>query len=210
MKNVLIFDFDGTILDTETPVFEAWKDLYSRFDQVLAMEDYALTIGTDHSQFSPQAELEKRVGSRFDWNEWGPKLKLDYRERIERRPILPDVVDLIDQARQKNWHLAVASSSTSDWVVGHLQRLGLHEKFDFISCADAPQRPKPAPDVYLRVLNHFEISSDAAIALEDSPNGAKAAIAAGIRCYGIPNPSTKLLDFPKECLKVKSLKEVLL
>jgi beta-phosphoglucomutase-like phosphatase (HAD superfamily) len=86
--------------------------------------------------------------------------------------------------------------------------LGLREHFDFLSCADLPARPKPDPCVYLKALEMLEVPASKAIAIEDSPNGAMAALAAGIYCIGVPNSITATLTFPAECKLVGDLEDI--
>jgi putative hydrolase of the HAD superfamily len=68
-----------------------------------------------------------------------------------------------------------------------------------------PLRPKPATDVYDRVLAVLEVAANEAVAIEDSPNGATAALKAGIACVGVPNTMTSLFDFPAGIKRVASL-----
>ena len=92
----------------------------------------------------------------------------------------------------------------------HLRRLGLDRFVDFISCADPPLRPKPATDVYDRALAALQVAANEAVAIEDSPNGATAALKAGIPCIGVPNTMTSLFDFPAGIKRVASLEDVTL
>ena len=67
-------------------------------------------------------------------------------------------------------------------VIPHLERLGLRQGFQFISCAENGCPPKPEPDVYLRALKSLAVSPQEALAIEDSPNGVIATQRAGIKC----------------------------
>ena len=100
---------------------------------------------------------------------------------------------------------AVASSSSRAWVTSHLSRLGLLESFDYLRCGDEVKRKKPDPELYLDVLKHFEITGDEAIVLEDSPNGVRAAQAAGIFCVAIPNVVTGQLPLDHADLRLASM-----
>ena len=84
--------------------------------------------------------------------------------------------DLLVDGRARGLGLAVCSSSTPRWVVGHLERLGLADLFDHVQCRDrAELRAKPAPDLYLAACAALEVRPDEAIAFEDSRNGMLAA-----------------------------------
>ena len=106
--------------------------------------------------------------------------------------------------------LAVASSSSHEWVDTHLTRLGLYQQFDKIICReDVPAgRTKPKPDLYLKALEQLAVRADEALVFEDSPNGVEAANIAGIAVVVAPNPTTSLLPFKGDYLKVKSLADL--
>jgi beta-phosphoglucomutase-like phosphatase (HAD superfamily) len=104
----------------------------------------------------------------------------------------------------------VASSSTRDWVSGHLDRLGILGRFDCVRCRDDVTNAKPAPDLYIAVLDCLGVSASEALAIEDSPNGVIAAKRAGMRCVAIPNSITSRLDLSAADLVLRSLAEVTL
>jgi len=88
----------------------------------------------------------------------------------------------------------VASSSHHRWVDGHLARLGLLDSFEAVLCAGDVPRAKPFPDLYQAACDALGVSPSVALALEDSPNGIRAAKDAGLYCIAIPNPMTSRLD----------------
>ena len=122
--------------------------------------------------------------------------------------LLPGVVQHIDQARALGLKVGVASSSTSEWVRGHLARLGILEKFDCLRCRDDVANAKPEPDLYIAVLDCLGVKPSEAIAIEDSPNGVTAAKRAGLRCVAIPNSITARLDLSSADVLLGSLAEI--
>jgi len=106
--------------------------------------------------------------------------------------------------------VGVASSSTRDWVRGHLERLGILDSFDCLRCRDDVASAKPEPDLYLAVLECVGVLAAEAIAIEDSPNGVLAAKRAGMRCVAIPNSITARLDLGRADLILDSLADVTL
>ena len=131
-----------------------------------------------------------------------------YLDSVSEQTILPGVLDFMDQADAAQLKLAVASSSPENWVRGHLTRLGLTDRFQTIKTADDVAKTKPAPDLFLAVLNEFQIKAEEAIVFEDSPNGILAADAAGIACVAIPNPLTSQLKFEQASLRLASLEDL--
>jgi len=189
----LVFDFDGLILDTEEPVYRSWLEVYQAHGQDLPFERWVEIVGSTTARFHPQHHLEERLGRPL------PQEVLDRRvvrrtELVLAKQLLPGVVELADEARRSGLLLGVASSSTAEWVKGHLDRLGILDRFDCVRCRDDVANAKPAPDLYLAVLDCLGVDPAHAVAIEDSPNGITAARRAGMRCVAIPNSITAKLD----------------
>ena len=205
----IVFDFDGLILDTEEPIYRSWLEVYQAHGEDLPFERWIQIVGSTTTAFHPQHHLEERLGRPL------PQEVLDRRigrrtEMILSQALLPGVAQRIDEAREMGLRLAVASSSTQDWVRGHLERLGIVDRFECIRCRDAVAHAKPEPDLYLAVLECLGVPAADAIAVEDSPNGVAAAKKAGLRCVAIPNAITRHLDLGQADLVVESLADVTL
>jgi HAD superfamily hydrolase (TIGR01509 family) len=205
----LVFDFDGLILDTEGPIYDSWLEVYEAHGVGLPFELWVKTVGSSNQAFHPQHHLEEHLGR--------PLTQEVIDRRVERRvelvlaqPLLPGVARLVDEARAAGLKVGVASSSSRDWVNGHLERLGLLDLFDCIRCRDDVDRVKPEPDLYLAVVDCLGVPASEAVAIEDSPNGIAAAKRAGLLCIAIPNPITAGLDLGAADLRLGSLAEVTL
>ncbi len=204
MIRALIFDFDGLIVDTEEPIYRSWLEVYAAHGQELPFDRWVQTVGSTNQAFHPQQHLEEKLGHPL------PEQVLQRRvarrtELVLAQPLLPGVVDLVDAARSADLRLGVASSSTREWVAGHLGRLGILERFDCLRCRDDVLHAKPEPDLYIAVLDCLGLAPGEAVAIEDSPNGIAAAKRAGLRCIAIPNPITARLDLSEADLLVESL-----
>ncbi len=209
MIRAIVFDFDGLILDTEEPVYRSWLEVYQAHGEELPFERWIQIVGSTTTGFHPQHHLEERLGRAL------PKEVLDRRigrrtELVLAQKLLPGVVSQIDQAKAMGLKVGVASSSTAEWVRGHLARLGILEKFDCLRCRDDVSRAKPEPDLYLAVLDCLGITAAEAFAIEDSPNGVMAAKRAGLRCVAIPNSITAQLDLSGADVVLRSLAEITL
>lgn len=209
MIRAIIFDFDGLILDTEEPIYRSWLEVYEAHGEDLPFERWVKIVGSTTEVFHPQHHLEERLGR--------PLSQEVIERRIGRRTelilaqqLLPGIVQHIDAARSMGLKLGVASSSTRDWVSGHLDRLGILGRFDCVRCRDDVTSAKPAPDLYIAVLECLGVSASEAVAIEDSPNGVIAAKQAGIRCVAIPNNITASLDLSHADLVLRSLSELTL
>jgi putative hydrolase of the HAD superfamily len=207
MLRAVIFDFDGTILDTESPTFHAWQRVYDAHGEVLTFEEYSAVIGTDYNAFDPRRTLEERCGRRLDWIRLDAERRSACLEVICGQSPLPGISRLLEEANELKLRCAVASSSPAEWVEGHLARIGLLKWFDFISCAENGCPPKPSPEVYLRALRELDVAAREALAIEDSPNGLRAAQRAGIRCVIVPNQMTRRMPFPERVRVFESLEQ---
>jgi HAD superfamily hydrolase (TIGR01509 family) len=122
--------------------------------------------------------------------------------------VLPGVIDYLDSAEDLGLSLAIASSSPENWVRGHLARLGLYDRFDAIKTADDVKRTKPDPELYFAALNALGVQASEAIVFEDSPNGIRAAKAAGIFAVAVPNKLTAQLKLQEADMRMDSLADL--
>ncbi len=208
MIHALIFDFDGLILDTETPEVQAWRKIYSEYGLPFPQDEWGKIVGGyGISNFDAAEHLRDQAGDAIQLDDLRARQRSESDAQTLRQPILPGVVDLIRDAKHRAIRLAVASSSPHSWVDTHLSRLGLARHFDRVICADdvAPGRTKPNPDLFIRALHELRVAADEAIVFEDSPNGVKAAKSAGIFVVAVPNPTTSLLKIDGADLILKSL-----
>lgn len=203
----LVFDFDGLILDTEEPVYRSWVEVYEAHGETLPFERWVQIVGSTTIEFHPQRHLEERLGRPLTQE------ALDRRigrrtEMILAQDVLPGILQYTDDATALGLKLGVASSSTSDWVTGHLERLGILGRFGCIRCRDHVTHAKPAPDLYIAVLDCLGVSPSESLAVEDSPNGVIAAKQAGMLCVAIPNSITSKLDLSHADLVLRSLSDL--
>jgi HAD superfamily hydrolase (TIGR01509 family) len=205
----LIFDFDGLILDTEMPDYVSWQGVYREHGTELPLEDWASIIGGKaESDFDPYDRLEELTHQKVDREAIWIKRRKDYIEHLESQPILPGVQAYLRDAKEMGLKLGVASSSPENWVMGHLTRLGLIEKFDAVCTADDVENTKPDPALFTLTAEKMGILPDEVIVLEDSPNGILGAKRAGMFVVAVPNPLTQQLDLSHADLVLNSLEEL--
>ena len=204
---LIVFDFDGLILDTEAPVYDAWQEIYGEHGHALSFDKWATCIGTADT-FDPCIDLASLVGRALDAEALRQRHRARTDDLIAARAVLPGVREYIAEAGQLGLALGVASSSSRGWVDGHLRRLGLREAFSVVRCADDVPRVKPDPALYLAVLAAAGVGPRDAVALEDSPNGVLAAKRAGLTCVAVPNPLTARLDLGAADLCLASLADL--
>ena len=195
MLKGLIFDFDGLIVDTETVIYETWKQVYEDNGQSLKLSEYKQCVGSDFTQFDPSKELEKRCGKKFDWNRINQQRERIIREKLETQKARPGIIDFLEEANKIGLKMAIASSSSKGWVLGWVEKLKIKNYFEQFFNRDDVERIKPAPDLFLSSCEALNIKTSEALVLEDSENGLKAATSAGIRCAIVTNKITESGDF---------------
>ncbi len=194
LPKAVVFDFDGLILDTEWPIYEMVAATFAEYEVALAVEQWVDVVGLadDREWFTricrgvhvviDQADFERRYRAR------------DRSAREQLQP-LPGVVELIDDVAAHAIPLAIASSSPSEWVTTHLERVGLLDRFAAVRGFEHTGVGKPAPDVYVAACAALDVAPGEAIAIEDSAHGVAAARAAGLRCVAVPNRITRHSQF---------------
>lgn len=208
----LLFDFDGLIIDTETSEYEATAAVFADHGLELSRDLWISFIGrVDHPHWADL--LAEGLGRELDDRE---AVIADRRARsavaIAREPIRPGIVALLDEAEAAGVPVAVASSSPRYWVEGHLDRIGLRPRFDAIATRDdvAEGRAKPWPDLYLLAAERLGADPARCVAIEDSPAGVEAGVAAGCTTVAVPAGMTVALDFGPAHLIVPDLAAVAL
>jgi HAD superfamily hydrolase (TIGR01509 family) len=209
LLKALIFDFDGLILDTETPEMEAWHKIYQDHGALFSVQAWGQIVGgAGVTNFEPAQHLESLLGHPIDRESVRQQARRLSDAAILQQPVLPGARGLLAEARERAFKLAIASSSPHDWVDNHLKRLDMFACFDAILCADDVTRTKPDPGLFLAALQALQVQSKEAVVFEDSPNGILAANLAGIFSVAVPNPLTIQLDIGKADLILHSLEQV--
>lgn len=201
MIRALVFDFDGLIIDTETPLIDAWATMHARAGLEYPRDDAHRFVGRVDFDFNP-------------WTAFGPdadREALDAehrrlaREIVSRQSLLPGVLPLLRQARAAGLKLGVASNSSHRHVDGHLARLDLPPLFDVTCCREDVAVGKPDPALYRAVVGLLGVAPEEAVAFEDSTAGTQSARNAGLWVVAVPNPSTCDHDFSAAHLVLSSL-----
>jgi HAD superfamily hydrolase (TIGR01509 family) len=202
----VVLDFDGLIVDTETPIFEAWLEAYGRRGRSIGLEEWQHALGT-HGGFDPLEHLASLLGGTLDREAVLAEVKAATAKGCEGRPLLPGVEALLRDARGLCLGRAVASSSSCGWVDGWLRRHGIRDLLDVVVARDDVRRVKPDPELFLLAAARLGVEPAACVVFEDSPNGMRAALAAGMRCVAVPNALTRPLARPEVDLVMDSLAE---
>ena len=205
----IIFDVDGTLADTEDAHRIAFNKTFAEnnlpwnWDVALYDKLLKVTGGKERIKYFVDSFLPD-FQKPADYEGFVKNLHLrktaHYTAALRdgHIPLRPGIKKLVDDAHKAGIKLAI-STTTSPENVGALLEVGLGadwaKHFDAIGCGDIVPLKKPAPDIYNWVLNKLKLAPQDCIALEDSNNGLRSALAAGIKTYITTNPYTCKQDF---------------
>lgn len=212
MIAALLLDFDGLIVDTETPAFASWQIIYAEYGQTLAMSVWESALGTNRA-FDAFAHLTELLQQRPTGELATPPdraslvaRRQEMKTRLsEAQPLLPGVTTLLDQADALRVPCAVASSSGHAWVTGWLRHHNIYDRFVCVCAAEDVIATKPAPDLFLCAAAGLDVPPEQCLVFEDSPNGIRAAQAAGMPCVAVPGAISRHFAFPSANLVLPAL-----
>jgi HAD superfamily hydrolase (TIGR01509 family) len=205
----VIFDFDGLIIDSETPLFDIWARIYDERGQRLTMDEWQHALGTQGG-FDPYAHLATRLAHEVDRASLATFVTEEHWRLCGEQPLLPGVRERLEEARSLGLGAAVASSSPSAWVQPWLDTHVLMPLLQAVCTREDVAQVKPAPDLFLAAAARLGVPPAECVVFEDSPNGIRAAHAAGMRVVAIPNTLTRTLALPAPHLTLGSLADLTL
>jgi HAD superfamily hydrolase (TIGR01509 family) len=185
MPDAVIFDLDGVLLDSEQLWNEAkeelvhaagghWRDDAPQAMMGMSSPEWSLYMRDKLGVDRDPADISRQVVRRI--------------ERLYRKtlPLLPGAIDAV-RALESRWPLGLASSSNREIIDLVLELSGLEDAFVATLSSEEVDRGKPAPDVYLEAARRIGADATRCVAIEDSSNGLRAAVAAGMAVIAVPN-----------------------
>ena len=207
----VIFDFDGVVLDSETPEFESHRRIYERCGVRLTPDEWCDQIGLWVEERNEPwiAQLTRQVPGAPSRADYHAERRRIFDEVVPREP-MRGVRDLLTALAEAGVPAAIASSAPARWVLPAVEGIGVRPLFDTIVTGDAVSRRKPAPDVYLEAARRLGVDPARSIAIEDSWPGIAAARAAGMKTVAIPHWLTERHDLSSADLEVAHAGELTL
>lgn len=185
--HAVIFDMDGTLVDSERVIMRAWLEVSREMGRPLNQGDYASVIGLNDAE--SDAILASLLGGEAPLR----KVRHSVRKRLVPLddsivyPLKQGALELLETLRTRRIPCAVASSSSAREIEERLTRAGVLGFFEAIAGGDEVNRGKPDPAVYRLAAARLGVSPSRCLAFEDSPHGAASASAAGATVVLVPD-----------------------
>jgi HAD superfamily hydrolase (TIGR01509 family) len=199
---LIIFDMDGLMFDTEKISFVSWRQSAVQYGYEIDDEIFRKTIGAN--LIRTKEIYLNHFGNNFPIEEI-----INDRSRIAEEivkskgvPVKKGLYDLLDYLKQSNIKKAVATSTSRKRALNLLRMANIDKYFDYILCGDEIEKSKPDPEIFLKVSDKLACSPEKCLVLEDSEAGITAAYIAGMLPIMIPDikepdDETKALIFKK-------------
>jgi HAD superfamily hydrolase (TIGR01509 family) len=184
------FDLDGLLIDTEPVFTEAVRRYLDRRGLPFDAEIMHAMMGTPAAQSLPRFREHYCLADPLETI--AAEAKNHFFDVLGDRPgtLMPGVVAFLDELRHRKVRFCIATSSGPEFVRRVFGPHGLLDRFDFVLTCDDVKRGKPSPDVYQLAASRFPVEPKDMLVFEDSPNGLRAAKAAGARCVVVPHDGT--------------------
>ncbi len=207
MLKLVIFDYDGLMVNSEHVVFAAEKEQFQKYNKELTWEYFCESIGVPVADALKMYMKDHNLPVVFE--EFLSERNAYVAKYLESNlALMPGLLSLIKSVKEKGVTMAIATSGKRDYINWGLQKFAISDYFKTVICIDDVERGKPHPDLFLKVLEKESIKPEETIILEDSLHGIEAAYRANIFSIAVPTKGIDFTQYGKAGLIVDSLEKV--
>lgn len=201
-ENSVVFDMDGVLFDTERLCLESWVAVSNAQGIQDMAEFFPSCIGRNDTD--TKALVLEHYGADFPYEAFCREASAHFHQSVEQNglPVKKGVLEILDFLKQENWNVGLASSTSYPSVTAHLKRAGLRDFFSVIVTGDMVEHSKPQPDIYLMACDRLDRQPGQCYAIEDSPNGIRAAFLAGMKPIMVPDLVMPDAEMQEICHKI--------
>lgn len=213
MIRTIVFDMDGTLIDSEVMILDAWKEIASQNNIADIEQTLIKCIGITTKE--TKAVFRQIYGDDFPYEMYSKMASTLYRTKIEKNgiPVKPGVYELFDFLKENHYRIGLASSTRVDVVKSEMKSIGLLDAFDVIVGGDMVTHSKPHPEIFLKSCELLSTAPCDCYAVEDSPNGIRSAYHAGMKVLMVPDllpPDAEIRQLlNKECKDLLEVRQTL-
>ncbi|ERM92035.1 phosphatase [Caldanaerobacter subterraneus subsp. yonseiensis KB-1] len=206
MIKAVIFDMDGVMIDSEPVHLRLERELFRELGVEITEEEHMTFVGS--SSYYMWEKIKERFNLKESVEELVRRDRKRYLDHVlstgEIIPV-PGIQELVKKLFEREYKLAVASSSPIDVIELVVQKLNLKNFFDMLVSGDYVKRSKPYPDIFLYTAEKLRVKPEECVVIEDSYNGVHAAKSAGMKVIGLVNPNSGNQDLSEADFIVKNL-----
>ena len=209
MLKGIIFDMDGVLINSEPFHYRVWKETLKERGVDLDYDIYKDCIGSTMGFL--MGILHKHYGISFQDSSLVREMRKKKEELMKKEgypPLIPYVKELLQKLARQGYRMAVASSSPQLYIEEVTRHWEIGQYFDKLVSGESVEKPKPAPDIFLKAAGELGLRPEECMVVEDSENGCRAARNAGITCMAYYNPDSGKQDLGSAYMVIEGYEEI--
>ena len=209
MLKGIIFDMDGVLINSEPFHYRVWKETLKERGVDLDYDIYKDCIGSTMGFL--MGLLHKHYGISFQDSSLVREMRKKKEDLMKKEgypPLIPYVKELLQKLARQGYRMAVASSSPQLYIEEVTRHWEIGQYFDKLVSGESVEKPKPAPDIFLKAAGELGLRPEECMVVEDSENGCRAARNAGITCMAYYNPDSGKQDLGSAYMVIEGYEEI--